>query len=393
MKILFLIHSLAAGGAERVTVNLSNHWVGLGWDVAVATLAGSEEDFYALDPRVERIPLAVAWPSSNALAAIGNNVRSIMAVRRLLKRRKPDFAIGMMTTSNVYLALGGAGLGVHCIGSEHTHPARRSLGPIWERLRSFSYGRLDAVVALTKPTVAWLASHTSAKRMSVIANPVSWPMPCARPVRSPAELVRPGRRMLIGVGRLVDEKGFDLLLLAFLRIAHRVPAWDLVIVGEGLRRSALESQIAASGLQERVSLAGRVGNVGDWYAAADLYVMSSRVEGFPNTLVEAMASGLPAVSFDCETGPADIIRDGIDGLLAPPGDVDALAAALQKLIEGERLRSAMSIRAIEVRERFSLERITALWEQLFHQVLDGSVQPAEKARSALGCHDGRGRGV
>ena len=368
MKILFLIHSLGAGGAERVAVNLSNYWAGLGWDVALTTLTDKEEDFYALDPRVERIPLGVARSSTNPLTAIVNNVRSIMAVRRLLKRQSAEVSVGMMTSSNVYLALGGIGLRGCRIGVEHTHPPRWYLGPFWERLRWFSYAALHAVVALTKPTQLWLADNTRVKFTAVIPNPVPWPLPSERDGRSPHEVFQPARHTLLAVGRLVDEKGFDLLLHAFSRIAGELPQWDLVIVGDGPRRSALESQIGATGLRERAFLAGRVGNVGDWYQAADLYVMSSRVEGFPNTLIEAMACGLPAISFDCETGPADIIRNGIDGVLVPPGDVEALAAELQKLMQDEQLRLLMMTRAIEVRERLSLQRITAEWEALFKQV-------------------------
>ena len=368
MKILFFIHSLAAGGAERVTVNLSDHWVCQGWDVTVATLAGEEDDFYVLDPRVVRVPLNMAGPSRGMLAALFNNLRSIVAVRRLLKKTKPDVAFGVMTTSNLHLAIAGIGLHGIRVGTEHIHPPRMRLGRIWEWLRRHGYGCLDAVVALTKRTETWLVEETKARLVRVIPNPVPWPLPSGSPVRDPAELNAMGRCKLIAVGRLVDQKGFDLLISAFARIADNVPLWDLVIVGDGANKQALKMQLDAMGLRERIHLAGRVGNVQDWYEGAGLYVMSSRLEGFPNTLIEAMACGLPAVSFDCETGPADIIRDGIDGILVPPGDIDALAAALQKLMLDEPSRSAMSERAKEIRHRLSLERVTADWQALFDEL-------------------------
>lgn len=369
MRIMMLVHSLSMGGAERVTANLANYWAAKGWQVAVATLTSAESDFYALDPRVKRIPLNVAARSPNVFAAVSNNLRSLRAVRRLLKEWRPDVAIGMMTASNVYLALAAKGLPVRCIGSERVHPPRLPLGRVWERLRSISYGRLDAVVTLTERSAEWVKAHTSARSVVVIPNPIPWPLPFQEPIRDPAEVMREGRQICLAVGRLTRQKGFDLLIRAFSEIAPKFPAWDLVIVGEGELREDLEHQVQELGLQERVHLAGRVGNMGDWYKAADLYVMSSRFEGFPNTLVEALACGLPAISFDCETGPSDIIRHGIDGLLVPDGDVVALKTGLERLMADEGLRQRLALRATEARERFSLDRIGVLWERLFCEIM------------------------
>jgi len=155
------------------------------------------------------------------------------------------------------------------------------------------------------------------------------------------------------------------LLEAFVTLARKYYNWNLVILGEGPERRALETQVQAFGLDGRVFLPGRVGNVGEWYERADVYVMSSRFEGFPNALAEAMAHGLPAVSFDCDTGPRDIIRPEVDGLLVLPGNVDALTAALDRLMDDAALRAQFAARAVEVRERFSMERIAGMWEELF----------------------------
>jgi len=113
-------------------------------------------------------------------------------------------------------------------------------------------------------------------------------------------------------------------------------------------------------LNERAYLPGLVGNISDWYKVADIYVMSSSLEGFGNTLAEALASGCPAVSFDCDTSPRDIIRHEIDGLLVSPGDVETLSSAMTRLMDNEALRSQFAARAVEARERFSIERIGAV---------------------------------
>lgn len=368
MNLLIFIHSLSSGGAERVTTNLANHWAAQGWYVTVVTLTSSESDFYQLHSAVRRLGLDVAGRSGNAAAGIAANLRRVVALRRVLRDVQPDVAVAMMSTANVLLALASLGLKcVVCVGSERTHPPMIPLGRAWEALRAKLYRRLGAVVALTGESAQWLHQHTSARRVPVIPNAVPWPLPVQAPVVALPPVVD-GRRMLLAVGRLGEEKGFHYLIQAFQQLADTFPDWQLAILGEGSQRPTLEAQVAAAGLQARVSLPGRAGNVGQWYEAADLYVMSSRFEGFPNTLAEAMAHGLPAVSFDCDTGPRDIIRHEIDGLLVPPGDVPALTAALRRLMGDDALRHRLGERACEARERFSMPRVAGMWEALFAEL-------------------------
>jgi glycosyltransferase involved in cell wall biosynthesis len=299
------------------------------------------------------------------MAAIINNMRSILVLRQLLRKKRPDVAIGIMTTASVLLALAGQQLPIFRIGSEHIHPPMMPLGAWWGRLRAYIYGKLNAVVALTRESAEWLRVNTNVKRVVVINNSVPWPLPSMPPRRDRGQVFRPGRLILLAVGRLVEQKGFDLLIQAFASIASTEPGWDLVIVGEGPQREDLEIRIRNLGISERVFLPGRVGNVGEWYEAAHLFVMSSRFEGFGNTLAEAMAYGLPVVSFDCLTGPRDIIRHEVDGLLVSPLDVPALAQALVQLMRNGEMRAHMARKAVEARERFAVERIAGMWEDLF----------------------------
>jgi glycosyltransferase involved in cell wall biosynthesis len=201
-------------------------------------------------------------------------------------------------------------------------------------------------------------------RLTVIPNAVRWPLESTEPVVEPPR--RNGRYRVLAVGRLHPHKGFDILIRAFQEIAAHFPEWDLIILGEGDSRADLQGQIDAAGLGERISMPGRVGNVADWYMQSDLYVLSSRVEGLSNTLLEAMASGLAPVAFDCETGPREIVRNGIDGVLvSPAGDSEALAAHLSDMMAHPEQREAYARRAVDVRDRFSTARIMALWGYLF----------------------------
>ncbi len=372
MKLLVFIHSLHSGGAERVTANLANHWAARGWKVTVVTLASQELDFYELHSAVHRVALNATAESRHAFAGLGHNVRRLFALRRLLRRITPDVAIGMMSTANVLLALSAIGRpSVRIFACEHTYPPLLPVGTVWDRLRRWSYPLAERVTMLTAEGLQWLESEIPRARGVVMPNPIPYPLPVGEPRLAPDGLLLSGRRLLLAVGRLSEEKGVDRLLDAFSSIASANPLWDLVVLGEGPLRPMLESQRERLGLQERVRLPGRVGNVGDWYARADLYVLSSRVEGFSNTLGEAMAYGCAAVSYDCDTGPRHIIRDGVDGLLVRPvGDVTALAAALGALMQDDTRRASMGRYATNVRERYSIGRISAMWDQL----LDGPKQ-------------------
>lgn len=243
------------------------------------------------------------------------------------------------------------------------------MGYLRDTLRSHTYGLLNAVTALSSEGKDWLKTHTNAQRIAVIPNAVTWPLPGQEPRISPNALYQSERQLLLAVGRLEVPKGFDWLIEAFSNLADKHPDWDLVILGEGSLRTTLDKQVRESGLEHRIFLPGRAGNMADWYESADLYVMSSRFEGFPMTLAEAMAHGLAAVSFDCDTGPRDIIRHEQDGLLVPPGDVAELTAALDRLMSDALTRQRFAERAVEVRERFSMERIAGMWGKLFEEVL------------------------
>ncbi|MFL6630759.1 MAG: glycosyltransferase [Massilia sp.] len=383
MNILLFTQSLAGGGTERTVATLANHWTTRGWEVTVATLAPQAEDFYGLHPAVARVALDLAGPSGNPIAAARQNLRRVRALRRLLERVRPGVAVAMMSTPNVLLALAGRGLpGLVAVGSEHCYPPHAPLGRLWSAARRRTYGRLGAVVALTDECRCWIETHTSARSVPVIPNAVACPLPSIPPRIAPDAVLAPGRKVLLAAGRLDPVKNLEALLAAFARLAPVHPDWDLVLLGDGPERGALHAAIGALGLGGRVVLPGIAGNVGEWHARADLYVLTSHSEGFPNALAEALCHGVPAVSVDCDTGPRDIVRHGVDGLLVAPGDPAALAQALGQLMGDGALRRQFAARAAEARERFSIERIAALWEALFVRLAATQAAAARGAGAA-----------
>nr|WP_282451758.1 glycosyltransferase family 4 protein [Marinobacter koreensis] len=363
---------MSSGGAERVTVTLANYWAAKGTDVVIVTVTGEDLDFYPLHPAVRRIGLALDGVSRGSLEGIANNYRRVVALRAILVKERPSIAIALMPAANVLLVLASMGMGIPTIGSERVHPPCMPLGRLWESARRLCYGRLRAIVAQTELSANWLAENSTAERdrITVIPNPVTLPLLASRPSLVLAECKRDMgyKRILLAVGRLDRQKGFDRLIDGFAQLADQQPEWGLVILGEGEQRSALEAQCRANGVEARVCLPGSVGNVGECYDAADLYVMTSRFEGFPNTLLEALAHGLPSVAVDCETGPSEILRHEVDGLLVPQDDSAALVGALERLMMDDELRKSFGKRAVEARQRFAVERVARMWEKLFSNV-------------------------
>jgi len=197
-------------------------------------------------------------------------------------------------------------------------------------------------------------------RGRVIPNPVLPP----EWVEFAPRKVAPGKpsRTLIGIGSLRPVKGFDRLIDAFSRIASKHPEWNLVIYGEGPCRQKLERQVSRLGLTQRVQLPGVTRDSHERLRDADLFVLCSRNEGFPNALAEAMACGLPVISFDCNSGPRELIRDGIDGVLVADDDIGGLASQVDRLMGDPTERERLAGAAPEVLKRFSSESVLALWE-------------------------------
>jgi glycosyltransferase involved in cell wall biosynthesis len=368
LRLVIFIPSLCGGGAERVTSNLANYFFNKKWSVTIVTLASIESDFYVLHSGVERISLNLENNSAGLLSAIINNSNRIFALRRVLKQLHPKVALAMGDSANITLALASIGCkDLLTVGSERTYPPCHYLGSAREFLRKYLYGLLSAMVTLTQESSDWVYNHTNAQKVFVIPNVAIFPLPNQDPLLD-LSIIPKGCNILLAVGRFSKEKQFTLLISVFQQLADSFPNWVLVILGEGLERKLLLEQIKSFGLIDRVYLPGQAGNMKQWYESADLYVLTSSFEGFPNTLVEAMAHGTPAVSFDCDTGPRDIIRNEVDGMLIPLNNISALKEGLRRLMSDRLLRLRFAEQALGVRERFSTKRIMNIWDKLFKDV-------------------------
>lgn len=369
MRIQIVISEMNMGGAQRVTAHLAGAWARRNSAVEIVTIGPADHDFYSVPPNVGRYALDLREDSSNVLGASFANMRRVVAIRRRIREFKPDVVIGMMTSCSALVAFASLGLSCKSVGSERGYPPRQATSLYWQLARFIASRFLDLHIAQTPEIAKWLTRKTCAKHIKVIPNLLEWPAPQNSPELKPDTICAPDRKVLLSAGRFTEGKGYPYLIRAFSTLAGRHSNWDLVILGDGDEHGAVSRLVWHLGLQDRVHLPGAAGNMHAWYARSSLFAMTSLHEGFPNVLLEAMASGLPVVSFDCDVGPRNIIRNGVDGILVPVADGESLIAALDLLMGSEEERRRCGGRAAEAKDRFGETTILAQWDDALRSVM------------------------
>lgn len=357
MKISFVIHSLDGGGAERVMAGLASRLQQKGHEGTLITLDDGRHDRHDVDPGVARVPLNVMRPSRHKWQAVTSNLSRMRRLRRAITDSQPDVVLSFCDATNALTLLATRGLSVPIVVSERSDPAQQALAWPWSSLRPRLYRSAAKVVALT-PTSAQALVRWCREEPVVIPSAVDNP-----PHQSPDSERLSEKKVLLGVGRLEHEKGFDRLIKAFVRLAPQFQEWHLRIVGEGSQRGRLQRLIDEADLKERIELPGWQRPIWPAYANADLFVLPSRYEGFPSALLEAMAAGLAVVAVDCESGPRAIIRSDIDGVLVDNKD-EALEIGIQTCLADARLRCRLGDAAKAVTERFGWTAMVDAYERV-----------------------------
>lgn len=380
MRITTVIGSLQGGGAERVCVNLANAWAAGGRHVTLLTMSQrSAAPAYFVDPRVELRD--AGWPRAplpselnpDALAPLLRGIYGtgrlelieqltrMLILRRAIGETAPDVVVSHIDLTNVRVLVAMQETHIPVIACEHTDTSRVALGRL-QRARETFYRDAYAVVAPHTHIAEWLARRGA--NAYAIHNPLCAPKP------TPKRAGRSRRRSLVSLSRLSPEKRLDLLIRAFGRVAADFPEWNLDIYGDGPLRAHLTR------LGDELA-PGRVrfhGFAADAYAAldgSDLFVSTSRVEGFGNAIWEALACGVPVVALDCGPAVRALVRDGVDGLLVREDSTSALALALTSLMGDDAARAAAAARAPEILKRFSMRSALRAWDAL----LDDATRP------------------
>jgi glycosyltransferase involved in cell wall biosynthesis len=363
MNILLVIGSLGAGGAERVAVTLVNAWAERGDSVTlVSTYSGRGECFYPLSNKIRLVYLAdLVGTQKKTLWAYP---KRLAALRKLFRESGADVIVSFLLHVNVAAIAASLGIGVPIIVSEHSNPLTSVRSSKLRWMARILYPRASALTVLTEGVVEPVkSSNPGLRRVVVMPNPI------------PEELIQirradldTARKRLIAVGRLLSLKQFDMLIEMFASLAADFPQWDLCIWGDGPQRSDLETLVREYGLEDRVMLAGSTQRIWNEMSQAHVFALTSRFEGLPMAMMEAMAIGLPCVAFDCPSGPKELTRDGKDGLLVPPGDKARFIQELRHVMSDATLRVSLGERAAEsVRQRYSIANVLANWDQLFNQ--------------------------
>ena len=333
VRIVFVIPSLGAGGAERVASLLANEWSSHGHDVTVATFDNpGTEPFFALNPNVSLRELAAPADPRGVWGKLGTNFARVSRLRSLLRELHPDVIVAFMTEANVIALWASQGLGIPIVISERNQPDRPGLGTIHRLARRLTYPKASAIVVQTDAIASWTEARFRIP-VHVLPNPVRLDAGEAR--REPGEV-----QWLVSLGRLTQQKGFDVLIRSFAALANKHPSWRLAIYGEGPDRSYLERLRAESGCEERIVLPGLVKDSAEALGKASLFVLPSRFEGYPNALLEALACGLPVIATSAPGGSVEILANGVYGMLVLPDDIAAMTTALDAMLSTPELRDA-----------------------------------------------------
>ncbi|MFC4913970.1 glycosyltransferase family 4 protein [Actinomadura gamaensis] len=380
---VLLQHANGTGGTIRTVLTMCGHLV-RDHDVEIVSVVRARETPFFPIPDGVRVTFAddrLAPPSGRVARWTRRLLRRLPSVLtpledasfrdmnlwtdlrlvRAVRSAPADVLVGTRPSLNLLLAE-LAPRGVVTLGQDHRHlpgyrPALRA-----EIVRR--YGRLTALTTLTEAARAGFAEALAGTPVRLVTIPNALPTLSGGPSRREEPVV-------LAAGRFVRAKGFDLLIRAYAPLVEKHPGWRLRIHGSGARHDRLREQIAELGVGDHVELLPRT-DMGRALERASVYVLSSRFEGMPLVLLEAMSKGLAVVAFDCPAGPAEMIEDGVDGLLVPPRDVDALTAALDRVLSDRDLRDRLGKAAPASTDAYRLERVGPLWSRLMDDLLHRS---------------------
>lgn len=351
-KIAFYIGSLTKGGAERVITNLAEYFYSKGYQVWMITKFRAETE-YSLSEGIVRIIADLTKEEEKG--RVRNFFNRTLKLRKIIKEIKPDVVVSFIGKSNLRTIAATRGTGIPAVVSVRSNPARE-IGSGWKRLFTFLlFGMAEGVVLQTTEAKDFFPKWIQ-KKAIVLQNSLN------------PEFIRVAytgekRKEIVSVGRIDHNKNQKMLIEAFIPLAKEFPEWNVVLYGDGDAKKGLEECVRTLGLEERILFKGVQSNIPEKIEGASIFALTSKQEGMPNALIEAMVLGLAAVSTDCPCGgPRDLITQNENGILIPPDDTKALTDALKLLMADDNMRQRLSRNAMQLKERVLPENINAQWE-------------------------------
>ena len=361
MHIAFLIRCLSPGGAERAATALANQMTRCGHKVTILCLTGTD-CFYETDPEIN-IRYLNSDPAelTAGIRRLTDLLQRSRTIRKAVREIGPDVLVGMSWMMSVYAVFSTCGTPVASIGTERSNPFILNKSRVNSFLRQFAAKHCDGFVCQTEKARSFFSSAAQ-RKIRIIPNGIFNPEVFNTPVPYERE------KIITALGRLDDNKGYDVLIRAFALVRARRPDYTLCIFGDGEKRDDLLSLAASLGVADAVRLPGTDKSAIRKIAASSVFVLSPRSEGMPNALIEAMAVGVPCVSTRCDMGPEELIRDGVNGLLVPVDDPDSMAKAILRVLDDPQLQTDLSHAAVAIRSTHAVEPVTDRWLRLFDEV-------------------------
>ena len=357
-KVCFLIGNIDNfGGTERVTSIIANNLAKKGYDITIASITNGDSPFFSLDQNIRTLSLSSAKGKSSFTLRIPLIIRNL---RKVLIEHSIETLIVVDTFSIIISLPAVSGLEVRHIGWEHFNfKSNLNNRKRWV-LRRVAARYFDTIITLTsKDKEFWMDNAFNKARIITIPNP------CPYTVQD-NDYSKNANNIVLAVGRLTSVKGFDMLLQAWKEVVSQRPKWRLRIVGDGEDANSLIEYIETNKLNKSVEMVGKVSNIDDYYQNADIFCLSSRAEGFPMVLLEALSFGLPVVSFNCETGPEEILKD-TGSLLVPKNDVTKLSQELILLMDDKDRRNTISYKSKIKAKQYQPSQIISHWEDLLNE--------------------------
>lgn len=357
-RIAFYIGSLAKGGAERVITNLAQYFNENGYNVAIVTKL-KEDDEYIISDKITRV-IADITKEEETKSRLINLYRRIHKLRRIFKEINPDVILSFIGKNNLMAIAATRFLKIPVYVSVRSAPKRELGGKGNTLLTFFLFSFAKGVILQTKEAKAFFPKFIQ-KKAVVLPNSLN-----PRFLRPYYQMER--KKTIVSVGRLDDNKNQQMLIAVFERLSKEYPDWKLEIYGDGENYGKLEKMIEDKQLKETVYLRGNQPNIESLIEAFSIYVLTSKIEGMPNALMEAMSLGLAVVSTNCPCGgPAELIEHEKNGLLIPVDDKESLYQALKRLIEDKAYREQLSKEAFRTREKFQPKVVNKAWsDYLLH---------------------------
>ena len=352
--IALYISSMRKGGAERVIANLAQYLDEKGYHVVLVTTHKVEIE-YEVPETVKRI---LSEPDECELQ--GGRIRNFLTrfrkLRRIWKEEKPDAIVSFIGKNNIMAILTSLGMGIPVAVSVRGEPGEEYYNGVLRFLARNLFRLADGVILQTKRCMEFFPKGVR-KKAIILKNPVN-PVFFREPYRGERE------KTIVAVGRVDENKNHEMLIQAFAGIADEFPEYRLIIYGDGDKRSDLLKLTRELKLEDRISLPGNIDNVADAIYKTRVFVLSSNTEGMPNTLIEAMISGLTVVSTDCPCGgPAELIVHGVNGLLNPVKDINTMKENLQYVLNNLHRADEMAHEASKTSDIYDVNKVYLEWER------------------------------